>query len=37
LLNWAGGVGRTLADIDTSDDQPGGFIGRIVNFVRNRL
>jgi len=37
LLSWAGGVGRSLADIDTSDDPPAGFIGRIVNFVRNRL
>ncbi len=37
LLNWASGVGRTLADIDMSDDGPAGLMGRIVNFVRNRL
>ena len=37
LLNWAGGVGRTLADIDTSDDQAAGWIGRAVSFIRNRL
>lgn len=36
LLNWAGGVGP-LADIDTSDDQAAGWIGRVVNFIRNRL
>ncbi len=37
LLSWAGGVGRSLADIDTSDDPPAGLIGRVVNFFRNRL
>ncbi len=37
LLTWAGGIGRTLADIDTSDDQPAGWISRAVNFIRNRL
>ena len=37
LLNWAGGVGRSLADIDTSDDHAAGWISRAVNFIRNRL
>jgi cell division protein FtsA len=37
LLNWAGGVGRTLADIDTSDDQSVDWISRAVTFIRNRL
>ena len=36
LLSWAGGVGP-LADIDTSDSQPASWIGRAVNFIRNRL
>ncbi len=36
LLNWAGGVGP-LADIDMSDDQPVGWIGRLVNMIRNKL
>ena len=36
LLNWAGGLGP-LADIDVSDDQPAGWISRVVNFIRNRL
>jgi len=37
LLSWASGIGRTLTDIDLSDDRPAGFMGRIVNFVRDRL
>ncbi len=37
LLNWAGGVGRTLADVDLSDDRPPRLLGRMVKFVRNRL
>ena len=37
LLNWAGGVGRTLADVDLSDDRPAKLLGRTVKFIRNRL
>jgi len=37
LLNWASGVGRTLADVDLSNDRPARLLSRVVNFVRNRL
>jgi len=37
LLNWASGIGRTLADVDLSDDGPTRLLGRIVNFLRKRL
>lgn len=37
LLGWASGMGRTLTDIDMSDDRPAGLMGRIVNFMRDRL
>jgi hypothetical protein len=37
LLQWASGIGRTLADVDLTDDRPTRLLGRIVNFLRNRL
>ena len=37
LLAWAAGEGRTLHDIDTEPDRPGGWVGRIVKFLRERV
>ena len=37
LLAWAAGEGRSLHDIDLDVKQPGGFVGRIVNFLRDRV
>jgi len=37
LLAWASGNGRSLADIDLDAAPQGGLIGRIVNFLRERV
>ena len=37
LLGWASGSGRSLADIETTDLAPAGFIGRAIKFLRERL
>jgi cell division protein FtsA len=37
LLSWAAGEGRTLADIDPDAERPAGWLGRFVNFLRERL
>ncbi len=37
LLSWASGIGRTLADLDLSEDRPARLLGRAVKFLQNRL
>ncbi len=37
LLAWAAGEGRTLSDLDFTDEQPAGLVRRIVNFLRERV
>jgi cell division protein FtsA len=37
LLAWAAGEGRPLADINMDTDRPGGWVRRIVNFLRERV
>lgn len=37
LLSWASGIGRTLTDIDMSEDRPAGLMGRFISFMRDRL
>jgi cell division protein FtsA len=37
LLAWAAGEGRALADIDIDTERPGGWVRRIVNFLRERV
>jgi cell division protein FtsA len=37
LLAWAAGEGRTLQDINPEAERPGGWVGRIVNFLRERV
>ena len=37
LLAWAAGEGRTLADLDFTDERPAGLVRRIVNFLRERV
>ena len=37
LLAWASGEGRAMADVDLSDEQPAGFLRRIVRFIAERV
>ena len=37
LLAWASGEGRTLHDIELDGDRPGGWVRRLVNFLRDRV
>ncbi len=37
LLTWAAGDGRTLADIDMTDERPAGLLRRFVAFLRERV
>jgi cell division protein FtsA len=37
LLAWAAGEGRSLHDINPEAERPGGWVGRIVNFLRERV
>ncbi len=37
LLLWAAGEGRTLADVDFTDERPTGLVRRIVSFLRERV
>ena len=37
LLTWAAGEGRTLSDIDPIGERPTGWVGRFVNFLRDRV
>jgi cell division protein FtsA len=37
LLAWAAGEGRTLRDIDPNGERRAGWIGRVVNFLRERV
>jgi cell division protein FtsA len=37
LLAWAAGEGRTLQDIEMSTDHKRGMLGRIVDFLRERI
>jgi cell division protein FtsA len=37
LLAWAGGNGRSLADIDIDAERPRGVFRRVVNFLRERV
>jgi cell division protein FtsA len=37
LLAWAAGEGRTLADLDFTDERPAGLVRRIVSFLRERV
>jgi cell division protein FtsA len=37
LLAWAAGDGRTLADLDFTDERPAGLVRRIVSFLRERV
>ena len=37
LLMWASGAGRSLADIDMTDEQRGGWLKRLANFLRDRV
>jgi hypothetical protein len=37
LLHWAAGEGRSLSDLNLEDERPVGIIGRIVNFLRERV
>ncbi|HXT80058.1 MAG TPA: cell division protein FtsA [Acetobacteraceae bacterium] len=37
LLSWAAGNGRTFQDVDLEDEQPTGFLRRLVNFLKDRV
>ena len=37
LLAWSAGMGRSLPDIDASDDPDRGMVRRIINFLRDRV
>jgi cell division protein FtsA len=37
LLAWAGGIGRSAYDIDLDAERPGGFLRRVVAFLRERV
>jgi len=37
LLAWASGEGRALHDFDSDLEQHGGWVRRIVNFLRERV
>ena len=37
LLAWAAGEGRTLHDLDLDAGKPRGLLGRLVNFLRERV
>jgi cell division protein FtsA len=37
LLAWAAGEGRTLKDINPEAQRSSGWVGRIVNFLRERV
>jgi cell division protein FtsA len=37
LLAWAAGEGRGLQDINPEAERPGGWVGRLVNFLRERV
>ncbi len=37
LLAWSAGLGRSLPDIDASDDPDRGMVRRIINFLRDRV
>jgi cell division protein FtsA len=37
LLSWTAGEGRTLHDIQLETERPRGLIGRIVDFLRERV
>lgn len=37
LLVWASGEGRSLADIDMTDERPAGLLRRFVTFLRERV
>ena len=37
LLAWASGAGRTMADLDLTDEAAPGFVRRMINFLRERV
>jgi cell division protein FtsA len=37
LLFWASGEGRVMQDVDLEVERPGGWIRRIVNFLKDRV
>jgi cell division protein FtsA len=37
LLAWAAGVGRPLVDVDLVPPRPPGWLGRVVNFLKERV
>jgi cell division protein FtsA len=37
LLEWAAGEGRRLNDIDLEPERPGGWVRRLVTFLRDRI
>ena len=37
LLSWAAGAGRTFQDVDMEEEQPSGWLRRVVNYLRDRV
>jgi cell division protein FtsA len=37
LLAWAAGTGRPLVDVDLVPERPTGWLGKIVNFLKERV
>ncbi len=37
LLSWASGAGRSLPDLTLNEEQSGGWLKRLANFLRDRV